>query len=529
MTQPAVIYARFSSMEQGKGFSLERQIGQGKAYVEQQGWSLKEVLTDEGKSAYSGANRLVGSSLFGFEASAREGKQRGTVLCVENIDRLSRQGAKAAAKLIWSLNESGVDVATWNDGYVYRSGSDSDLMELFSVIIKAQMAYEESLKKSQRTAASWAKRYKDIEDGIHKPHRGVAPAWIEVRDDKYHLIPHRAKVINEIFDNYIAGIGTYKIVQMLNERKEPLWHVQKSAKDNGWYLAYVHRILTRRTVLGEYVNLKGETVATDHFPQVVTAEKFEKAQVVRGGKRSTGGGNRTRINNLLSTLIYCGTCGGRAGYENKGQPKLVQYVGKTGKPREFQRRHYERFRCDNNRRSHKCENSAVFEYKMVEGAVLDRVLALALDDDAENPRLLALRSEIAETERLRAHAVTRLDNLVDALADGGSKTLMTRISGLESEIEEHDKRIKQLEEDAQQQVHSTGTEDDLVMIESLRSDLNSPDYDVRFYARSQTNQALKRVLEKVIIDADGTFSVWATDTAVWTFDSEGNVIAGQAL
>jgi DNA invertase Pin-like site-specific DNA recombinase len=146
MLPTAIIYARYSTAEQSRGYSLERQQTLGAQYATDQGWHVEKTITDEGRSAFHGANRLEGSALHQFELEARNGLHRHKVLVVENIDRLSRQGAKAAAQLIWALNEVGVDVATWQDGYVYKSGNNGDLMELFSVIIKAQMAYEESHK-----------------------------------------------------------------------------------------------------------------------------------------------------------------------------------------------------------------------------------------------------------------------------------------------------------------------------------------------------------------------------------------------
>lgn len=112
MSQNAIIYARFSSAEQSKGYSLERQRTHGLQFATDKGWSVEKTITDEGRSAFHGANRLEGSALHEFELEARNGLHRGKVLVVENIDRLSRQGAKAAAQLIWGLNEHGVDVAT---------------------------------------------------------------------------------------------------------------------------------------------------------------------------------------------------------------------------------------------------------------------------------------------------------------------------------------------------------------------------------------------------------------------------------
>ena len=102
----AWIYARFSSDKQAEGYSLERQFSQGRAYVERMGWTCTadQEIKDEGKSAFDGGNRLEGSALHEFERRARAGHfKHGVVLCVENIDRLSRQGAKASAQLIWML------------------------------------------------------------------------------------------------------------------------------------------------------------------------------------------------------------------------------------------------------------------------------------------------------------------------------------------------------------------------------------------------------------------------------------------
>jgi DNA invertase Pin-like site-specific DNA recombinase len=111
----AVVYARFSSTEQAKGYSLERQPSHGREYVARMGWKLDREIFDEGRSAFHGTNRSEGAALHEFEQEARNGLHRDTTLCVENLDRLSRQGAKATAQLVWALNEQGVSIATWHD------------------------------------------------------------------------------------------------------------------------------------------------------------------------------------------------------------------------------------------------------------------------------------------------------------------------------------------------------------------------------------------------------------------------------
>lgn len=527
MSANAVIYARFSTLEQAKGYSLERQIQHGKAYVAQQNWTVDAIITDEGRSAFHGANRASGSALFQFEAEAREGLHRGKTLCVENIDRLSRQGAKAAAQLVWALNENGVDVATWQDGYVYRSGAAAgDMMELFSIIIKAQMAHEESLKKSQRTSASWQKRYAEIAAGNNSVLVGQTPAWIVEDKGRYVLHPARAVVLNEIFDLYISGIGIYRIVQILNERNEPSWTTNKRNRGGGWYLAYVHRLLTNRAVMGEYSTLNGELISANYWPPAITAHKFNKAAEQRGSRVSTGGGDRVRINNLLSGLVRCSCCHGPGGYENKGDNSFTKYTAKSGEVRLHKRKHYERLRCDANRRRKGCSNSTLFDYKVVEASVLDRVLSLAVSEEGPRDELPAI--ELAEAQRQIQANRMKLDNLVDALADGGSKAIVARVAALEQEIEAQEAALLALKELLAIASVQPSYSDDIALVQSLRGDLVSKDVSVRFYARTRVNQALKRVVDRIDLNEDGTFSVLSS-MAVWVFNGEGEVIAGQAI
>lgn len=529
MSVEALIYARFSTLEQAKGYSLERQILNGKAYIEQQGWQLFSTITDEGRSAYHGANRAAGSSLFQFEAEAREGIHRGRTLCVENIDRLSRQGAKAAAQLVWALNENGVDVATWNDGYVYKAGNSGDLMELFSVIIKAQMAYEESLKKSQRTSASWEKRKREIAQGSKSVLVGQTPAWIVEQDGRYVCHPDRQKVLNEIFDLYIGGMGTFLIVQKLNARGEPNWTQNKRNKGGGWYLGYVHRLLTSRAVLGEYTTLKGELISADYWPQAVSAVKFNRALDVRAGKRSTGGGNRIRSNNLLAGFVRCAVCEGVATYENKGANSFTTYKNKAGEVKLYPRKLYQNLRCSRSVRHAKCDNPTLLDYQVVEDTVLDRVLAFALLDDQIDPLTQRLNEQIAEAERLLAIDQQQIENLVDVVAAGGAKALVQRIVDLETGVEAKSIEIAAMK----QQRDITGARpevaDDLALIALTRSELQHEDADIRYFARTQTNMALKRVMEGVFVNRDNTFTIWLADEAVWHCDAKGKVIGGQAL
>ena len=530
MSQSAIIYVRFSTSEQSKGYSLERQRTRGIDFANEREWPVEKTIVDEGRSAFHGANRLEGSALHEFEFEARNGLHSGTVLVVENIDRLSRQGAKAAAQLIWALNEQGVDVATWQDGYVYRAGNNGDLMELFSVIIKAQMAYEESLKKSQRTSASWDKRFAAIANGTQTAPVPHTPMWIDRINGELVLNPHRTAVLNEIYDFYIDGVGIHRLVGILNDRGEPSWTpLEQCRGNNGWFYSYIYRLLNKRAVLGEYVTNTGETLSTNYYPQAITAEKWNRAQAalsLRKGnqKRTKTVGNR----NLLSQMVVCDECGGGAHFQHTTDA-VQTYKKVNGETVHYARKTYRRLRCDRARRRHDCDNGTVLNYDIVEATILDELLPQLIARRVENTQASNLRQGIADLARQRELDQTRLNNLVEALADGGSKAIVQRVAMLESQIEQQDADIEAAEKALAMEDAKPASEDDIEAVHSLRSELTSEDDDIRIYARGRVNVTLRRLIKRIAINPDGTFRIEPDDSSWWLFDEQGTMLEGAYL
>src|SRR5262249_43500699 len=90
----AFSYVRFSTPEQSKGGSLERQRGLSQAYCERKGLALDNTLTlhDLGVSAFRGDNAKQGHLAAFLEAVTIGKVPQGSVLIVESVDRISRQG-----------------------------------------------------------------------------------------------------------------------------------------------------------------------------------------------------------------------------------------------------------------------------------------------------------------------------------------------------------------------------------------------------------------------------------------------------
>ena len=527
MPQNAILYARFSTSEQSKGYSLERQKSLGAEFAREQGWHVEKSISDEGRSAFHGANRLEGSSLHEFELEARNGLHQGKVLVVENIDRLSRQGAKAAAQLIWALNEHRVDVATFHDRHVYRADKNNDMMDLFKVIILAQQAHEESSNKSKRTSATWQRRFEAIANGTQEapiPHK---PVWMDEVDGELVLNERRVAVLNEIYDLYINGVGIHRIVTILNDRGESTWAPTKHKRNhNGWFYSYVYRLLTKRTVLGEYVTSDGKTLAPDFYPQAITAEKWNRAQAalkMRKGnqKRSKTQGNR----NLLSQMVVCGDCGGGAHF-NHTTDTVQKYTKVSGEVVNYRRKTYRKLRCDRARRKHNCQNGTVLNYDVVEYTILEEMLPRLIDNRGESPLIGQLRQKIAEMVRLREIDQNRLDNLIDALADGGSKAIVQRVSALEVEIERQTVEIEAAQQALAVERSKPSNVDDAEAIESLRAELTSEDDEIRIYARGRVNMMLRRLIDRIVINSDGTFAVEPDDQSWWLFKDDGELLEG---
>ena len=530
MSRSAIIYARFSTSEQSKGYSLRRQQELGLAFATEQEWSVEKNITDEGRSAFHGTNRLEGSALHQFELEARNGLHKGKVLVVENIDRLSRQGAKAAAQLIWGLNENGVDVATYHDGQIYKGDENGDLLDVFKLIIYAQQSHQESKNKSKRTRDTWSDRFQAISDGTQTAAVPHVPRWVNRVENRFVLDEHRTKVLNDIYDLYIDGVGIHRIVTTLNERNEPTWTPADHDRHvNGWFYGYIYRLLTKRTVLGEYVTNDGKTLAIDFYPQAISADKWNRAQAALAMRKGNQKVTKTQGNrNLLSQMVFCDQCGGGAHFHHTTDTPQ-KYKKTNGEVVTYRRKTYRYLRCDRARRKHNCENQTVLNYDIIEATILNELLPKLVDKRNDTQAAILVREQLAEMVRLRDADQARMDNLVDALAEGGAKAIIQRVSALEAAIEKQTSDIEAAQKALAIEVAKPASDDDVAAIESLLAELTSDDDDTRIYARGRANMALRRLIKRIAITETGSFRIEPDDSSWWLFDEEGKLLEGETI
>ncbi len=304
----AISYVRFSTIEQRGGDSIRRQTEATEAYCKRNGLTLTSDyrLRDLGKSAFKGVHRTATGALGQLEKQVAEGKiPKGTVLIVENLDRLSREDIVSAQLLLLNLINQGIEIVALSDNERRYSKETlaANPFELIISIMVMSRAHEESKVKSYRVKESWINRNKLAAEGKHINIR--LPSWLESKNQKYFATPSKAEVISRIFKLYIEGFGTQSIAQILIKEKVANIAKSKSGK-RLWHPTYIQRILKSKEVIGFYTGTTPEVPG--FFPAIVAESDFYAVQAIIK-TRSVYKGQRNNNPHPLSHLLKCDRCG----------------------------------------------------------------------------------------------------------------------------------------------------------------------------------------------------------------------------
>lgn len=338
-TPKAYSYVRFSTPDQAAGDSDRRQTAMAAEYCARHGLTLDDKLTlrDLGVSAFKGKNRDTGA-LGAFLAALKAGDVApGSVLLVENIDRLSRQGGMKAANLIDGIASAGVTVVELDSGMRYDAQSMAGLTGPLLAMVKGHLAHDESVKKSGRVSEAMAGKRERAEK-TRETFTRTLPYWLrcDVVDGKRGAIekhPTYAPIVERIFREYLAGRGKALIARGLNADKVPTpapfdWLEEtKRARAETWRPMAVGRTLANLAVTGanqQHRNVKdaptrqrekvGEPVQ-GYYPRVISDEDFARCATLRASNRAKAGspmrtpGRALAVTHILATLARCPLCG----------------------------------------------------------------------------------------------------------------------------------------------------------------------------------------------------------------------------
>lgn len=375
-------YHRFSTAEQDEGTSLDRQRKATKRLCEKHGWDIQDPpLEDKGLSAWKGDHLRVGE-LGRFADRVAGGEiEPGSILVIENLDRLSREKLKKARRWIEDINEAGITVAVCAPELLLdeeaMSGSNMGTTVLY--LMEAGRGRGESDRKSELLLGAQERRMEKARQQIIYTNR--MPAWLTgTRDGKFEVIEERAQVIRDIYSWCAEGLGFQAITKLLNDSVTP-WTKPQRKSEATWKPGYVRDILTKPLVEGEYHRrtgdareLTGEVI--NYYPRVVPPDLVARARAAMRD-RSTTGPNHHEARNLFSGLLRCGHCG----------DTMVRVVSRS-KGKEYE--HLKCLRYNNagapiigdseEKNARRCVNSTYYRYDAFERAALDQILHLALNN-----------------------------------------------------------------------------------------------------------------------------------------------------
>ena len=380
---PVYIYIRYSSSEQRDGDSYERQIKKAKAYCARNGYVFLEqnVYFDDGVSGYTGANRTKGK-LGEFIAAVDRGEiPPGSFLLVENLDRFSREDGIVTLMTLAHLREKKIRIAILDD----NKEVDLTSYNILQALLPSIRSNDESARKSQLLGSAWAKKKANVLGAVLTKR---VPAWLRVvgEKDKQRIeeIPERKAVIKNIFKLSAEGEGKTLIARTLNKQQIPTF-----GKSKYWHSSYIDKILKNPATYGVYVPYKGRAglrkqdgpPIEGYYPETITKEEFLATKTYIQDRIKKGGRNTCKGKNLFSTLLVCGSCGGRMNFADKHNGNMY-YV------------------CSKARLAGNCRYEAI-RYQDLESRILAKLPDMFGFDESgkeeqEDPKIIELRSKLHE-------------------------------------------------------------------------------------------------------------------------------------
>lgn len=318
ISMPRVAYSliRWSDGPQGEGHSKKRQEGFAPRWCQAHEVRLDDSMSMvlDGESAFRGHHRRPGKrkvrALADFLESIRVGKvAKGSILIIENLDRLSREDIDEAWEFFRSILKAGVDVVTESPERHYTKESLKDLFSILEVKFIMYRAHDESLQKSRRLRKVWQDK-KEQARSRRTPQSARCPAWLELKNGEYRIIAEREAVIRRMIDFSLKdNYGARRIASILTQEKVPCF-----GWSGEWTCSYVHIILTSPGLYGVYepTELNFETGATrktgeqvaGYYPPIATEEEWIALQHARKMRKRSSGRPDGSERNLFTGMLY---------------------------------------------------------------------------------------------------------------------------------------------------------------------------------------------------------------------------------
>lgn len=422
-------YIRFSSKRQAEGDSLRRQTEDGDTWIAANNHTKADLtLHDLGISAFRGKNKHSGA-LSEFLKLAKAGQiPKGSILLIEALDRLSREGVGEAFDLFRSILKTGVKIAVLRPNpTIYDSNSLDDLIGVLIPLISFYLASLESQRKSglikndrdnKRKMSIMSQSPIRTKGGnIEKK----CPSWISWNEEKECFEKNDgAKAVEFIFRQLANGVGRTTVLGQLQEQFKPI------GRSGQWNDSFLSKLVDDVSVLGqrqhyEFIEVDkerkrvpvGEPIA-DYYPRVISQKVWTDVQARRPGKAVQGRNSKTI--NLFKGLVVNAHDGYQMHKQRTARKDVISYrLVSYGRIRQI-----------------KGADRVGVDYFQFEGVFLKYLKELTVQEllppDVQDNSLADKEQELADVRR-------RLTDLADALADpagGNTKTLMAAVRSAEA-------------------------------------------------------------------------------------------------
>jgi len=501
----AYSYIRFSSKEQAKGDSFERQAALRNAYIAEHNLTLDDSLhlEDLGVSAFKGKNSEQGVLSKFLEAADNGIIPAGSYLLVESLDRLSRAEVLDAFGLFQRIINNDITIVTLADGHEYSKASiKKNFTELIISISVMSRAHEESALKSQRVTKAWDKKRDAAKTG--KIITKFVPFWLGVNADKtsFSINEEYAGLVKRIFGLSAEGVGTSSICKMLNKG-------DITAKKGGiWRNGNVIKLLRNRAVIGEANFLKSDPIP-NYFPSIISEELFFKVgDRLNSTRFKSHGGKVSDYRNIFRKVLKCPYCGGGlsfhgARYSTKGKEAKSVYatlfcVNKvSGKDCTSQRWDY-------------------FEFQRVFLTYVKELdISQLVNKRKNNSELDSVKDALAKARLNDEQLNTKMTNLVAVIEAGNfSQVIATRIAEIEKQLNTNKLHIRELELKLGQIQSETRaveiTKDNIAALFNMLGDpIHSPSEDREYSEEDIERRAKLSTIISSIVEKIEVYSVGA--------------------
>ena len=429
----AISYIRFSSRKQAPGVSVERQTELTRDFCKRHKLTLDESrsILDPALSGFRGANTAQGN-LGTFIKAVKAGKiEVPIILCVEALDRITRQETTEAINLLTTLLLLGVEIGLVSDDKILTHEKVKDSpVELIVATTYLIRGHDESRMKSNRTGDAIRRMIEKVKQGVPCNLGGYLPSWFKYDKDNNRFIKNddKAAIVRRVFDAYLSGKGTTAIVKHLVKCKVPKWNDTKDRKAP-WRAGGIRSMLQNKQVIGTLT--LGGVEYPNYLKPIVPEDDFDKVQLMLDKNTTRHGKHDGRVNNLFSGHIFC-KCGSPLGVHKSSSANYFNCIAA---------------------RDYGCEDKAYVKADDVEqwvfGALLKKSpsILLAEKDTSTAREIDRLETELASIRKKRKNTLvlleddaTSTDDLKPILADLKTREQTTQQSLLESRVKHSEQK-----------------------------------------------------------------------------------------